>query len=296
MNDIGCSPIPWLDPVIFDLPGPIDLRWYALAYIAGLVLGWRYFVHLAGRPSLWTAKPNPAAKDAPMTKADVDEFLFFGALGVILGGRLGYVLFYKPEWIWTNPVEILLTWNGGMSFHGGLLGVTIALLWASRVRKTPFLRVIDGAAAVTPIGLFFGRLANFINGELYGRPWDGPWAMRFPCDRLANPNVGIEGPLRHPSQLYEAALEGLVLFVVLLVATRRFGALRRPGMTTGLFLIGYGVFRSFVENFREPDVGLENLPFGLTMGMILSTPMWLAGAFLVWRALSKTPIGTAKAA
>jgi len=209
---------------------------------------------------------------------------------VILGGRMGFVLFYATDWIWTDPLRALRIWDGGMSFHGGLIGVAIAMAWLAHSRKLPILRIADGTTAVVPIGLFFGRIANFINGELYGRPWDGPWAMTFPCDRL-----GVPVP-RHPSQLYEAALEGITLFLILLVATRVFKTLRRPGLTTGVFLIGYGIFRSTVEQFRMPDIGFENLPFGLTMGQYLSTPMWLGGAALVFWALSRAPIGAPKTA
>ena len=291
----NCSPIPGFDPVIVSL-GPIDLRWYALAYIVGLVLGWRYYLRLVRDPGLWTAKAKPSDGDAPLTRDDVDELLFLATLGVILGGRLGYVLFYMhqtdPGWFQENPWRAFQIWTGGMSFHGGLLGVGAALGWAAWQRKLPFLRIADGAAVVTPVGLFFGRIANFINGELYGRPWDGPWAMTFPCDELRL--RGLEPVPRHPSQLYEAALEGLVLGAILLIAHRRFKVLRRPGLAMGIFLIGYGLFRSIVENFRMPDTGLENLPFGITMGQILSTPMWLGGVALIVYALTRPPVGAPK--
>ncbi|MCG8443509.1 MAG: prolipoprotein diacylglyceryl transferase [Caulobacterales bacterium] len=274
------------------LPGPIDIRWYALAYIAGLVLGWRYYIRLVGQPGLWSGAAKPAS---PLSRDDVDEALFLATLGVIIGGRMGYVLFYmhqtNPGWFQNNPFQAFQIWTGGMSFHGGLIGVALAMAWLAWRRNLPFLRIVDGAAAATPIGLFFGRIANFINGELYGRPWDGPWAMIFPCDRL-----GPAAVPRHPSQLYEAALEGLVLFIALRVLTHRFASLRRPGLTTGVFLLGYGLFRTFVENFREPDAGLEQLPFGLTMGMVLSGPMWAIGAWLVWRALRREPVGAAATA
>jgi len=285
----NCSPIDGFNPVLFSL-GPIDIRWYALAYIAGLVLGWRYYLRLVSEPVLWTAKKKPTDKHVPLNRDDVDELLFLATLGVILGGRMGFVLFYATDWIWTDPLRALRIWDGGMSFHGGLIGVAIAMAWLAHSRKLPILRIADGTTAVVPIGLFFGRIANFINGELYGRPWDGPWAMTFPCDRL-----GVPVP-RHPSQLYEAALEGITLFLILLVATRVFKTLRRPGLTTGVFLIGYGIFRSTVEQFRMPDIGFENLPFGLTMGQYLSTPMWLGGAALVFWALSRAPIGAPKTA
>jgi phosphatidylglycerol:prolipoprotein diacylglycerol transferase len=287
MDAVNCSPIPGFNPVLFSL-GPIDIRWYALAYIAGLVLGWRYYLELARRPVLWTAKRSPVAEDSPLKRDDVDELLFLATLGVILGGRIGYVLFYQTQWIWTDPLRALRIWDGGMSFHGGLIGVAVAMAWLARSRKLDLLRIADGASVVTPIGLFFGRVANFINGELYGRPWDGAWAMTFPCDRepTAVP--------RHPSQLYEAALEGVALGLIMLVAVRQFRVLKRPGLATGVFLIGYGAFRSIVENFRMPDVGFESLPFGITMGQILSTPMWIGGAALIVWALSRPPAGAPK--
>jgi phosphatidylglycerol:prolipoprotein diacylglycerol transferase len=292
MDEVNCSPIPGFNPVLFSL-GPIDIRWYALAYIAGLVLGWRYYLELARRPVLWTAKRAPDSQDSPMSRDDVDELLFLGTLGVIFGGRIGYVLFYQTSWIWTDPVRALRIWDGGMSFHGGLIGVAAAMAWLAWSRKKPLLRVADGASVVTPIGLFFGRIANFINGELYGRPWDGPWAITFPCRNGAPDPSPVP---RHPSQLYEAALEGVLLGLILLVAVRQFKVLRRPGLATGVFLVGYGAFRSIVENFREPDVGFENLPFGITMGQILSTPMWIGGAVLIVWALSRPAVGAAKTA
>jgi phosphatidylglycerol:prolipoprotein diacylglycerol transferase len=178
-----------------------------------------------------------------------------------------------------------------MSFHGGFLGVCAAVVWLAWSRKKNILQIADGAAVVTPIGLFFGRLANFVNGELYGRPWDGPWAITFPCDRRIA--EGLEAVPRHPSQLYEAALEGVALGVILLFAVRYFHVLRRPGLATGLFLIWYGIFRSIVEVYRMPDVGLENLPFRLTMGQILSLPMWIAGAALMAWATTRRAVGTA---
>ncbi len=287
----NCSPIPGFHPILWDGPGPVDLRWYALAYLIGLVLAWRYVLHLRNRNELWVARGAARPEHAPFTRDDVDELLFLATLGVILGGRIGYVLFYmndtNPGWFEENPWKPLQIWDGGMAFHGGLIGVGAALAFLGWSRKIPVLRLADAAAVATPIGLFLGRMANFINGELYGRPWDGPWAVTFPCDRLIG--EGLAAVPRHPSQIYEAVLEGLVLFVILRIASHRLQALSRPGLATGIFLLGYGAFRSFVENFREPDEGLESLPFDLTMGMILSTPMWLIGGYLVWRALSRPP-------
>ncbi|MGD2131597.1 MAG: prolipoprotein diacylglyceryl transferase [Maricaulaceae bacterium] len=296
-----CSPIPGFNEVIFSI-GPIAIRWYALAYIAGLVLGWRYYLRLVKNPGLWTSKANPTAKDSPMTSEDVDELLFLATLGVILGGRLAHSFIYAPlealgqgdtPWFMTGRWQDLFypfkIWQGGMAFHGGLLGVGLAIWWLARQRKISFLNIADGAAIVTPIGLLFGRIANFINGELYGRPWDGPWAMVFPCDRVQPPVP------RHPSQLYEAGLEGLALGLIMLVASRQFKILRRPGLATGIFLIGYGAFRSIVENFRMPDEGLTNLPLGITMGQVLSTPMWIGGVALIAWAVTRPPVGARQA-
>ncbi len=271
---------PNLDPIALSLGpfqlgdltiGPLQLRWYALAYIAGLMLGWRYILHLVRAPRLWGAQP------APMTAEQTDDLLFWATIGVIVGGRLGYVVFYKPDMIWRDPLSIPALWEGGMSFHGGLIGVILAIVYFARSRKTSLLSVGDCVAAATPIGLFFGRIANFVNGELWGRPSDVPWAMTFPG----------AGPLpRHPSQLYEAFLEGLVLFIVLRVATHRFNALQKPGLTTGLFLVGYGLSRALVEVVREPDSHMpEALQGYVTMGMLLSLPMIAAGVWLTRRAL-----------
>lgn len=257
-------PFPDIDPVLIQI-GPFAIRWYALAYIAGLVLGWRYVVALAQTPRIW-----PGA--APVTKLDVDDALLWAALGVILGGRLGYVLVYNPAYFASHPLEIFYVWQGGMSFHGGAFGVLVAILLFARSRGIPPLSMMDLASAAAPIGLFFGRIANFINAELWGRVTDAPWGVIFPTG----------GPLpRHPSQLYEAALEGIALFLLLRVLTHSLGALKKPGVTTGIFIAGYGVARTTVEFFREPDQQIGYL-FGdwLTMGIILSVPMVLVGAGL----------------
>ena len=272
---------PNLDPVALSLGpfrlgefslGPLQLRWYALAYIAGLLLGWRYIVALVREPRHW----GPAG--APLKPLDADDLLFWATLGVIFGGRLGYVLFYKPDMIWLNPLEIPAIWHGGMSFHGGLIGVALAMAWISHSRKAPFLSVTDLAAAAAPIGLFFGRIANFVNGELWGRPTDLPWGMVFP---------GADSLPRHPSQLYECVLEGVVLFIVVRIATHRHAAFKRPGLATGVFLVGYGVARTLVEVFaREPDAFLPDILRGyITMGFLLSLPMILLGAWFIRRAL-----------
>lgn len=257
---------PMIDPVLVEI-GPVAIRWYALAYIVGLVLGWRYMIWLA-------RQPGSLIKDK-----DADDFLVWATFGVILGGRLGYVFFYKPEYFLWNPTDIFKTWQGGMSFHGGFLGVLIATVLFTRLRKIRFWAFIDLAAVVTPIGLFFGRIANFINGELWGRVSDVPWAMVFP--------YGGPDP-RHPSQLYEAALEGLVLLIVLHLAWRRKSWRDTPGVISGVFLVGYGLARSVVELFREPDAHLGFLLGGTTMGQWLSVPMVLAGLGLVAYARRRT--------
>jgi len=269
-------PFPHFDPVLVHL-GPIAIRWYALAYVAGILLGWRYAVRLVSTPGLWAFR-GPVA-----TPQQVDDLVLWITLGVIVGGRLGHVFFYTPSIIWTDPVEILKTWHGGMSFHGGGLGVLIAIIWFARHNKLDLLRLGDMAAAATPIGLFFGRIANFINGELWGRPTSLPWGIVFPG---ADPAVP-----RHPSQLYEAALEGLVLFAVLSWAVWARKWLNRRGVIMGLFIAGYGVIRVALENVREPDSYMPHFPLGLTMGMILSIPMILVGAWMVWRGINE-PVPT----
>ena len=258
-------PFPDFDPVLIQL-GPIAIRWYALAYVAGILLGWRWGVHLTKAMGLWRGT-QPTA-----TERQIDDLVLWITLGIIAGGRLGYVLFYRPDLIWTDPMEIFRTWNGGMSFHGGLLGVTAALLGFAIANKIDVVRLADLTAPCVPIGLFFGRVANFINGELWGRPTDAPWGVIFP-------RAGDEP--RHPSQLYEAALEGLVLFAVLVWATHVAKLLPRKGFVSGLFLAGYGLFRVSLEAVREPDVGMPDFPFGLTMGTMLSIPMIVVGLGLI---------------
>jgi phosphatidylglycerol:prolipoprotein diacylglycerol transferase len=261
--------------------GPFALRWYALAYIAGLLLGWRYMTRLIAEPKLWGGKPAPA------TAAQLDDFLFWATIGVIVGGRLGYILFYKPDMIWLNPGELIAIWHGGMSFHGGLIGVAAAIFYFSRRHRIPLWTLADLVAAATPIGLFFGRLANFVNAELYGRATTVPWAMQFPVKDAFGQTVGFTEP-RHPSQLYEALLEGVVLFALLRFATHRRLTLTRPGLTTGLFLAGYGAFRLLVEFVREPDAHMPDaLRDYITMGMLLCLPMIALGVWLVRRSAPK---------
>jgi phosphatidylglycerol:prolipoprotein diacylglycerol transferase len=256
---------PIIDPVLVSI-GPFPIRWYALAYVAGLVLGWAYAQYLVRRPKLWGPLPRPDA-------ACIDDLLIYAAVGVILGGRLGYVIFYNPVFYLSHPLDVFKVWQGGMSFHGGFAGTAAAVFILARQRGIPVFRLGDVVCAVVPIGLFLGRIANFIKPELWGRPTDAPWAMVFPG----------AGPLpRHPSQLYEAALEGLALFLILYVAVRC-GALRRPGLVTGIFAVGYGVARIICEFFREPDPQLGFLFGGATMGMLLSLPLIAAGIFLILR-------------
>jgi len=262
-------PFPDFNPILFQI-GPFAIRWYALAYVAGILLGWRYVAYLMKRQDLW------APRAAPATTPQVDDLIVWLTLGIIVGGRLGHVFFYTPSLIWEDPLQIPQTWNGGMSFHGGAIGVLVAVIGFSRLNKIDMLRLWDAVCAATPFGLFFGRVANFINGELWGRPTDVPWAVVFP-------NGGILA--RHPSQLYEAALEGVVLFLILLWATHGAKLLRRRGVVAGIFMLAYAVFRMALENVREPDAYLPSFPFGLTMGMMLSLPMALLGAWLIWRGM-----------
>jgi phosphatidylglycerol:prolipoprotein diacylglycerol transferase len=248
-----------LDPIALDL-GFFQLRWYSLAYLAGILLGWYYCLKMLDRPG------------APMARRHADDMVFYGTLGVILGGRIGYVLFYRPDFYFENPLEILQLWDGGMSFHGGAAGTSLAMFYLAWKNKLSVLRVHDYVSCVVPIGLFLGRLANFVNGELWGRPTDVSWAVIFPSG----------GPVpRHPSQLYEAGLEGLLLFAVLAFLFWRTDARYRPGLLTGVFVLGYGLSRFLVEFFRQPDPGLENLSWGLTMGQTLTLPMIIAGLYLI---------------
>jgi phosphatidylglycerol---prolipoprotein diacylglyceryl transferase len=263
-------PYPVIDPIWFHL-GPVPIRWYALAYIGGLVFGWAYVRFLVSRPSLWdVGEPRP-------TPQSVDDLIVYVALGIILGGRLGYVLFYNLPLYMHRPLEIFALWEGGMSFHGGLAGASFAVVLFARRIGVPVPTVLDVSAASVPIGLCLGRIANFIKPELWGRPTDVAWAMIFP---------GSDGQPRHPSQLYEAALEGVVLFVVLAI-TIRFGALKRPGLASGIFLLGYGIARIICEFFREPDAQLGYLWAGATMGQILSLPVIAAGLAFLFYALRR---------
>lgn len=259
---------PQFDPVIVQL-GPFSIRWYALAYIVSLLLGWRLVRVLARRPP------------AVATPVQVDDFLTWAVLGVVLGGRLGYVLFYQPATYLAHPLQVFAVWEGGMSFHGGMLGVATAIIVYCRRNRIPLLGFADRIAIVAPIGLGLGRVANFINGELWGRPAPDwlPWAMIFPRAGLVP---------RHPSQIYQALLEGLLLFLFMLALSRREGLRRRFGLLTGMFLCGYAVARITGEFFRAPDAFLGFLAFGATMGQLLSVPMFLVGLWLVLRARRTT--------
>jgi phosphatidylglycerol:prolipoprotein diacylglycerol transferase len=261
---------PVFDPVAIAI-GPIVIRWYALAYIFGIVLGWIYARSLLKTEKLWGGP-------APITLAQLDDFILWVTIGIIVGGRTGYVLFYNLPFFVAHPAEIFELWKGGMSFHGGFMGCVVAVIAFARVNKVSILSLGDITTAVAPVGLLLGRLANFINSELWGRVADPslPWAMIFPNG----------GPLpRHPSQLYEAGLEGILLFSILAVMIR-LGALKRPGLILGSFIAIYGLARITGEHFREPDPQLGFLWGGLTMGMLLSVPMVIAGAILIvssWR-------------
>jgi phosphatidylglycerol:prolipoprotein diacylglycerol transferase len=268
---------PLFDPVAFAI-GPFVVRWYALAYIGGIVLGWIYARALLKNERLWGGT-------APITLVQMDDFILWVTIGIIVGGRTGYVLFYNPAFFVQHPTEIFELWKGGMSFHGGFLGCVVAVIVFSRRNGLPILSLGDIVTAVGPIGLFLGRLANFINSELWGRPADSsvPWAMIFPNG----------GPIpRHPSQLYEATLEGVVLFTILAVMVRM-GALKRRGLILGSFIAIYGMARIIGEFFREPDPQLGFLWGGLTMGMLLSVPMIIAGAIIIavaWRRKATEPV------
>ena len=268
-----------LDPVALEL-GPLKLRWYSLAYLAGIVIGWWYLLKLIAQPG------------APMARRHVDDMVFYATLGIILGGRLGYVLFYRPDYFLEDPLAILRLWDGGMSFHGGVIGVSLGIIWMARRHGLQWLRVHDYVACCVPFGLFLGRLANFVNGELWGRPSDLPWAVRFP-ERVGE--QFLVGPPRHPSQLYEALLEGVLLFLVLAFLFWRTRARTQPGRLVGAFLLVYGMSRFLVELVRQPDEGLENLAWGLSMGQTLSLPMILGGLWLIYTAPRRAAASAADA-
>lgn len=307
---LAAIPFPAIDPALFSLEiagMEFALRWYALAYIVGLLVGWRLMVLLMNRPRLWPGNR------APMTPAQPEELLTWMVLGIVVGGRLGFALFYNPAHFLANPAEILQIWRGGMSFHGGFVGATLAAFLHARAKDVPPLQAGDAVALAAPFGLLLGRIANFINGELWGRPTEAGWGMVFPAvERMGRlypqllPN-GENAP-RHPSQLYEAALEGAALFLVMWWLAAARGWLKRPGALIGVFFVGYGAARVFVENFRQGDarfIAPDN-PFGhyvrfgtgpdaggLTMGQILSLPMIAVGAILLVIAFRRQTVDAA---
>ena len=284
-------PFPNLSPDIFSIPlGPmtLTLRWYALAYIVGLLAGWKLIVWMIRTPRLWSGP-------APMTAEQVERLLTWVIFGVILGGRLGYVIFYQPGHFLQNPAQILRVWEGGMSFHGGFLGVVVAGIWFCKREHIAMLPLADLMAAVAPIGLLLGRLANFVNAELWGRPTDLPWGVAFPGEAAQTCAGVLTICARHPSQLYEAALEGLLLLILLSYLIWRRDWLKTPGKIAGLFFAGYGLARFLVEFVRQPDaqfvsegnplgLAIHAAGYGLTMGQILTLPMIAAGLWFIVKA------------
>ncbi|MGO4908563.1 prolipoprotein diacylglyceryl transferase [Pseudorhodobacter sp. W20_MBD10_FR17] len=285
----GYIPFPNISPELFSISfGGLTfaLRWYALAYIAGMMIGWRLVLHAIATPRLW-------AGSAPMTAEQVERLLTWVIIGVILGGRLGFVLFYQPGYYLSHPLEVLMVWQGGMSFHGGFMGVVVASYLFFRSERIPLLPAADLLAIAAPPGLLLGRIANFINAELWGRPTDMPWAVAFPGDAAQYCPDVVGVCARHPSQIYEAGLEGLLLGGALLWLVYRRNWLRHPGQVMGLFFAGYGAARFFVEFFRQPDAQFQSIGnplglafhlggYGLTMGQTLSLPMIIVGLVLIW--------------
>ncbi len=277
---MGPFMFPEFDPVIFSIPVPftdlaLPIRWYAMAYLSALLITWRYCMYLTKFP------PRLVSAE------QIDDLAVWATLGVILGGRLGFVIFYQPGYFLENPILIPQVWTGGMSFHGGLLGVTLAMVLFARKRGIALLGLADLVSAVAPIGQLLGRIANFINGELWGRVTDVPWGVIFP-------NIEPYGAPRHPSQLYHAGLEGLALLLIQIFLV--FGpvkALRRPGLLTGTWIAGYAVVRIFLEQFREPDAYVGYLVFGTTWGQWLSLPLLAGGVYLIARALRRAPSAAA---
>ncbi len=284
---IAAIPFPDLSPEVFSINlfgNEFALRWYALAYIVGIGLGWLTVRHALSKPALWQ-KDTP-----PMDKRTLEDLMTWIIVGVILGGRFGYILFYRLDYYLSNPAEIMMVWQGGMSFHGGFLGVILAVLIYSRVKGLRLGSVADSMALGTPFGLLLGRIANFVNAELWGRVTDVPWAVIFPGEAAQSCLLPVCA--RHPSQLYEAAMEGLILGGVLLYLAFRRGALKAPWLITGVFFAGYGISRFIVEFFRQPDAQFQTPGnplglayhiggYGLTMGQFLSLPMIIIGIGLV---------------
>jgi phosphatidylglycerol:prolipoprotein diacylglycerol transferase len=271
LNFFALLAFPQIDPIAFSI-GPLSVRWYGIAYVAGILLAWAYGRRLVMNNRLW------ANDSSPVTLQQLDDFIFWAAIGIVAGGRIGYVFAYDFEHFLQDPSWLFAVSEGGMSFHGGFVGTAIAMILFARRHSIPVWSLFDIVSATSTIGLLFGRIANFINGELWGRATDVPWAFIFPTG----------GPVpRHPSQLYEGALEGIALFIILAMLIYRFGFLKRPGLVTGVFVAGYGTARIIVEFFREPDAHIGYLAGGwLTMGMVLSLPMVLAGLWAIIRARS----------
>ncbi|MDO6964208.1 prolipoprotein diacylglyceryl transferase [Rhizobium alvei] len=270
---LALMPFPDIHPIAFSI-GPIDIRWYGIAYVVSITLGWLYARRIVTAPSLWRDGKSP------ISVTDLDDFVLWAAIGIVLGGRIGYVLFYDLPVYAANPLRALEIWNGGMSFHGGITGTTIAMILFARKRGLPVWSLFDVVSAVCVTGLFLVRIANFINGELWGKVTDLPWAVIFP---------GQDPFARHPSQLYEAGLEGLLTGLVLAWLVFRRGGLKTPGFVTGVFVSLYAASRILVEFVREPDAQLGYLLGDwLTMGMLLSVPMLLLGLWAIWRAKRAT--------
>jgi phosphatidylglycerol:prolipoprotein diacylglycerol transferase len=266
--DLMAIAFPFNDPVAVRL-GPLAIRWYGLAYMAGLLLGWLYMRRLCGDERLWGGP-------GPMRPEQADDFLYWATIGTVIGGRLGFFLFYEPAMLFSHPLQFFRFWEGGMAFHGGLLGVGLAIWLFARRNRIPVRSLMDLSAAVVPFGLFFGRIANFINGEIYGRLSSVPWAVEFPARVLAKGDAF--GP-RHPTQLYEAALEGVVMFFLLRYFTHSRLSLRSPGLTAGVFLMAYGVFRIVAEYFKEWDMAQFFTTAFFSEGVVYSLPMIALGAY-----------------
>lgn len=276
-------PFPNIDPVMVSIGpifgiGPINIHWYAMGYIVGIMLGWVYIARILSHPPYWTGRAHGGAP--PASQDDIGDLVVWVTLGIILGGRIGFILFYglvySPQYYTENPLRILMAWQGGMSFHGGLIGAALAVVMFCRRRNIDMFKLGDLMFAAAPIGIFLVRMANFINGELWGKVTTVPWAMVFP-----NPAAGPDP--RHPSQIYEAVTEGLLLFLIIRLLITQYRALDRPGLVSGVFLIGYGVARIFCEVFRDSDQFVIR-EIGFTMGMLLCLPMIAAGMWFLWYA------------
>lgn len=280
LDIIGAIPFPdWISDTAIDLPGPLAIKWYGLGYIVGITLAYFYAIRVSRTERVWIPNKTPSGPMIVPNKTILEDFFFYALLGIMIGGRLGYVLLYRPEYYLANPLEIVKIWDGGMAFHGGALGVGFAALMLARKHKVSLGRIADMSALGAAIGIGLVRLTNFANQELFGRPTDVPWAFIFDTDASALP--------RHPSQLYEAFLEGLVIWVVIRIATHKFHALTRPGLISGLFMLQYGLYRMFVELFRDPDASMFG-PF--TRGMAYSLPLVIAGLLIVIYTLRKPPV------